>query len=81
MGKEKLQVEQKVLDALNNIALQEVDLCTALFEGVLDSFDLVVLITDIEERFGLSVPIEDVNMENFKDGNTIVSFVQKLTGA
>lgn len=80
MGKKKLDVEKEVLDALNNVALQEVDLCTELFEGVLDSFDLVVMITEIEERFSLSVPFEDVNIENFKDGNTIVSFVQKLTG-
>ena len=80
MDEKKLEVEREILDALNNIALQEVDLCTALFDGVLDSFDLVVMITDIEERFSLSVPFEEVNMENFKDGNTIVSFVQKLTG-
>ena len=81
MDKQKQRIEEGVIAALNVIALEEVDLFSALFEGLLDSADLVAMVMEVEERFEVLIPIEEVKMENFKNGNTIVSFVQKLIGS
>ena len=52
---------------------------TDLFEsGLLDSFDLLVLIGEFEEEFGLSIPGEYLVPEHFSSPSSIESLLKKL---
>lgn len=42
-------------------------------DGLLDSFDMVLLITEIEKSFGVRIPGDEIRAENFKNINTIIS--------
>ena len=46
-------------------------------EGYLDSMGLVMLITFLEENFGIKVTDADMVEENFESINAITGFVQK----
>jgi len=46
-------------------------------EGLLDSFDIVTLVSKFEERFGISIDGEDVTPENFKNLATLEDFIRR----
>ncbi len=45
--------------------------------GMLDSFDLTVLISSIEERFGISIDGADIVPENFRSVKALLSLLGK----
>jgi acyl carrier protein len=45
--------------------------------GMLDSFDLTVLVSSLEERFGISVDGVDIVPENFRSTEAIASLLKK----
>lgn len=49
-------------------------------EGFLDSMGLVMLITFLEEKFGISTGDTDMVEENFESINAISGFVSKKLG-
>ena len=51
-----------------------------LEEGLLDSFDLVSLVSDLDQRFGISIPGNEILPENFENIDTIVALVRKQGG-
>lgn len=46
-------------------------------QGMLDSFDLVSLVSALDEKFGISIDGTDVLPENFSDLNAIESLLKK----
>ena len=46
--------------------------------GVLDSLDIVTLITEINETFDVSIPAEEVIPENFDSAASIWALIQRL---
>lgn len=42
-------------------------------DGLLDSFDMVLLITELEKSFDVIIPGDEIRAENFKDIDTITS--------
>ena len=46
-------------------------------DGLLDSFDMVLLITELEKSFGVIIPGDEIRAENFKDIDTITSIFLK----
>lgn len=51
---------------------------TSLFSsGILDSFNMVELITFIEQETKIKFGILDLNMDNLDSLNSIISFVEK----
>lgn len=46
-------------------------------EGMLDSFDIVTLISDIEEQLGIHVAGADVLPENFASVDSIVKLLER----
>lgn len=42
-------------------------------EGLLDSFDMVLLVTELEKSFGVKISGDEIRAENFKDIDTIIS--------
>ena len=46
-------------------------------EGMLDSFDLVTLVTELDETFGISINGVDIVPENFSSVDKIESLLKK----
>ena len=68
-----------LLDALETIR-PEVDFTNSedfIKEGILDSFDIITLVAEMEKRFGITIDGEDVTPENFKNIETLEQFVQR----
>ena len=47
-------------------------------EGVLDSLDMVRLVTEIGMEFDVQIPPEELIPENFQNVNTILSLIERL---
>lgn len=55
------------------------DLDNALFveDGLLDSFDIVTLVSEFDKTFGISIDGADITPENFNTIDNIVELVKK----
>ena len=47
-------------------------------DGVLDSLDIVTLITEINSTFDVAIPAEEVIPENFNSAEAIYAMIQRL---
>ena len=59
----------------------EVDFDTAddlIGDGILDSLDIVTLITEINATFDVSIPAEEVVPENFCNAEAIMALIERL---
>lgn len=48
-------------------------------EGMIDSFDLVALVSDLEQQYGISIDGVDVVPENFESLEAIEKLIKKST--
>ena len=46
--------------------------------GVLDSFDIVTLVAEIDDAFGIEIPAEALIPENFNSARAIFALIQRL---
>lgn len=46
-------------------------------DGMLDSFDIVSLVSELEEKFGITIDGEDIVPENFSSVEAISSLVER----
>ena len=46
--------------------------------GVLDSLDIVTLITEINAEFDISIPAEEILPENFNSAEAIYAMIERL---
>lgn len=54
---------------------------TALIDdGLLDSFDVVSIISEIDDVFGVQIRINELDPENFNSAEAIWNLIQKLKG-
>lgn len=52
---------------------------TALIDdGILDSFDVVSVISEIDDAFGVQIRIAELDPENFNSAESIWNLIQKL---
>ena len=71
---------EKLLEILKNIR-PDVDFEneTALIDdGYLDSFDVVSIISEIDDAFGVQIRINELDPENFNSAEAIWSLIQEL---
>ncbi len=47
-------------------------------DGILDSLDIVTLITEINDKFSLSIPSHEINSENFDSVRNIRLLIERL---
>ena len=50
-------------------------------DGILDSLDIVTLITEINDAFDISIPAEEIVPENFNSAGAIWALIEKLDEA
>ena len=54
---------------------------TALIDdGLLDSFDVVSIISEIDDVFGVQIRINELDPDNFNSAEVIWNLIQKLKG-
>ena len=71
---------EKLLEILNRLH-PDVDFTAVedLYdEGVLDSLDMVRLVTEIGQAFDVTVPAEELIPDNFMNVNTIMALIERL---
>jgi acyl carrier protein len=52
---------------------------TALIgQGVIDSFDIVTIIADIDEAYGVAIPAEEILPENFNSAQALFALIGRL---
>ncbi len=72
-------MKEKIVKILNEIR-PEFDFETSqnYFEnGMLDSFDVITLVTTLDETFSISIEGVDILSDNFNDLNKIIDLLQK----
>ena len=47
-------------------------------EGILDSFDVVSIISEIDDAFGVQIRINELEPENFNSAEAIWNLIEKL---
>ena len=49
-------------------------------DGLLESFDVITLIAEIEDQFGIEVPAEEIMPENFNSAKDMWRLLEQLKG-
>lgn len=47
-------------------------------DGILDSFDMVALVSEINEEFDIRIGIENLIPENFNSAQSIMNLIEKI---
>ena len=47
-------------------------------EGILDSLDIVALVTEIDAEMGVSIPAEEIVPENFNSAKALLALIERL---
>lgn len=74
MKAELINIVQNELLTSDQSVTPEQDLLTS---GLVDSLGVMRLITQIEMQWGITIPPEDVTLENFCTVNTIADYVDR----
>lgn len=74
---------EKLIEILNELH-DDVDFekeNSLIDDGILDSLDIVTLITEINDTFDVSIPAEEIVPENFNSATAIMALINKLDEA
>ena len=70
----------ELIEILENLH-PEVDFetCTTLIDDkILDSFDIVTLVAEIDAEFDVAIPAEELIPENFNSASALYELIEKL---
>ena len=73
-------MEDKVLEILQRVR-SDIDYSTQktmMTDGVLDSFDVVGIITELADEFDIEITIDDMTEENFDSLEAICAMVARI---
>lgn len=51
---------------------------TLIDDKILDSFDIIAIVSEIDNMFDVAVPAEEIIPENFNSAEAIYNLIQKL---
>ena len=70
----------ELIDILENLHPEvDFDTCTTLIDDkILDSFDIITIISEINEEFDVVIPAEEIVPENFNSAQALYALVKKL---
>lgn len=55
------------------------DHCETLIDNrIIDSFDIVTIISEINDQFDITVPVEDIIPKNFNSAKALYAMVERL---
>ncbi len=64
-----------------NEAILDYDGDNMIEDGIISSFDIVNIITAIDDEFDIDIPAKSIVPENFANKNAIISMVEELLKA
>ncbi|NLJ41839.1 MAG: acyl carrier protein [Clostridiales bacterium] len=68
----------EILEELHpDIDFEECD--TLIDENILDSFDIIALISEINLEFGISIPPDEIVPENFNSAQALYQLIERLS--
>ena len=72
-------MKEKVLEILANLRpdFDFTEDVNFIEEGMLDSFDVVTLVSDLDSTFGISIDGVDIVPENFSSVDSIINLLKK----
>ena len=73
---------KEILDILNDIR-PDVDFeheTKLIDDGILDSFDIISIVGELNEHFGIEINVEDLEPENFNTVQAMQDLVARLQG-
>ena len=47
-------------------------------DGILDSLDIVTIVTEIDAEFGVTIPAEEIIPENFNSAKALFELIERL---
>ena len=53
---------------------------TLIDDGILDSFDIVTLVADINDIFDVVIPVEEIIPQNFNSAAALYELIERLMG-
>lgn len=71
---------EKLIEILQSLH-EDVDFetCDTLVDSrILDSFDIVTLIAEIDSEFDVAIPAEEITPENFNSAKSLYALIEKL---
>ncbi len=70
----------ELLNILENLHPEvDFDTCTTLIDDkILDSFDIITIISEINEEFDVVIPAEEIVPENFNSAKALYELVTRL---
>lgn len=74
-------MKEKVLKILQGVNESITDGINLIDNGIVDSFDVITIVTEIEEAFNIEIDPEDVVTENFETVDRIVAMAEKYLNA
>ena len=52
---------------------------TLIDDGILDSFDIITLVAEIDSEFGVTIPVEEIIPDNFNSAKALYALIEKLS--
>lgn len=72
-------MKESITEIIESITGEVVKEDTDLIEeGILDSFDMVSLVLELQDAFDITIDVSELLPENFESVNTIAEFIDKL---
>lgn len=75
-------IRRQIYDILGSIA-EEIEInddTMLLDEGILDSIGILYLVSEIEEKNGIIIPIDEITEEHFKNVKAIDNYITQILG-
>ena len=73
-------MKERILKILQSVNESITDGANLIDEGIVDSFEVVNIVMELEEAFDIEIEAENVVPENFKTVDAIVALVEKIIG-
>lgn len=72
-------MKEEILQMLQEInPFDEVDENTELLKDFLDSMGLLLLINELEEKYGVEIPLDQLELEHFENLGNIIKFLESI---
>ena len=71
---------EKLLEILSDLH-PEIDFETneeLIDDGILDSLDIVTIVTEIDDKFDVTIPAEEIIPENFNSAKALMALITRL---
>lgn len=52
---------------------------TLIDDGILDSFDIITLVAEIDSEFDVTIPVEEIIPENFNSAKALYALIERLS--